>query len=103
MGWRRGGVLRVGPVGVCLAVGICLAVHRGITLPLMRIGMLLGILHMSLAQGRAAEILALIAPLLLAAPLARQIGGVDASNSPAAPMRGALLAGLAAALVAGTV
>jgi hypothetical protein len=65
--------------------------------------LLLGLVHMSLAQGRAAEVLALIAPLLLAAPLARQIGGAETSPSPASPMRGALLAGLAAALLAGTV
>src|SRR5262249_22948731 len=68
----------------------------------MRIVLLLGLVHMSLAQGRAAEILALIAPLLLAAPLARQIGGAERSGSSASPMRGGLLAGLAAALVAGT-
>jgi hypothetical protein len=52
---------------------------------------------------RAAEILALIAPLLLATPLARQIGGADASNQTASPFRGAMVAGIAAALVAGTI
>ena len=36
-----------------------------------------GLLHMALAQGRAAEILALLAPLVLAAPLAKQIGGAE--------------------------
>jgi hypothetical protein len=68
----------------------------------VRIALLLGLLHMSLAQGRAAEILALVAPLFLAAPLARQIGGVDA-HSIATPVRNALMAGVIVALAAGTV
>lgn len=103
MEWKAADFSTVGPFEICLLLGIGLALHRGITLPPMRIVLLLGLLHMSLAQGRAAEILALIAPLLLAAPLARQIGGADVSSSPASPMRGALLAGVAAALLAGTV
>src|SRR4051794_27772758 len=101
--WRAADFSTVGPFEICLLLGIGLALHRGITLPPMRIVLLLGLVHMSLAQGRAAEVLALIAPLLLAAPLARQIGGAETSPSPASPMRGALLASLAAALVAGTV
>ena len=47
----------------------------------MRIVLLLGLLHMALSQGRAAEILALLAPLVLAAPLARQIGGAEMSHA----------------------
>jgi hypothetical protein len=58
---------------------------------------------MALSQERAAEMLALLAPLVLAAPLAKQIGGADVSNQPAAaPMRGVLFASVAGALVAGT-
>ncbi len=71
---------------------------RGIKLPPMRIVLLLGLLHMALAQGRAAEILALLAPLVLAAPLARQIGGAERRDSSAAsPPRGVLFAGVAVA------
>ena len=70
----------------------------------MRIVLLLGLLHMALSQGRAAEILALLAPLVLAAPLAEQIGGAEVSHSSAAPPpRGVLFAGLAIVLMAGTV
>ena len=65
--------------------------------------LLLGLLHMALAQGRAAELLALLAPLVLAAPLARQIGGTEVSVSSAPPpMRGVLFAGVAVLLAAGT-
>ncbi len=101
--WRPAdfGVLR--PFEIVLLGGIGLALYRGIKLPPLRIMLLLGLLHMALAQGRAAEILALLAPIVLAAPLARQIGGADVAGSQAAmPARGVLFAGLAIALVTGT-
>lgn len=103
MEWRAADFSALGPFEICLLLGMGLALHRGIKLPWMRIVLLLGLVHMSLAQGRAAEVLALVAPLLLAAPLARQIGGAEIAVPPASPMRGALLAGVAAALLAGTV
>ncbi|OIQ64132.1 hypothetical protein GALL_543200 [mine drainage metagenome] len=72
-------------------------------MPPLRIVLLLGLIHMALAQARAGEILALLAPLVLAAPLARQIGGADvAGPHAAAPARGALFAGVAVVLVTGT-
>ena len=57
---------------------------------------------MALSQGRAGELLALLAPLVLAAPLAKQIGGAEVSSDAAPPARGVLFAGVAVALVAGT-
>ncbi|TMJ21315.1 MAG: hypothetical protein E6G93_10470 [Alphaproteobacteria bacterium] len=103
MEWRPADFGSVGPFEICLLLGIGLALYRGVTLPLMRIVLLLGLLHMALAQGRAAEILALLGPLVLAAPLARQIGVAASSPSTAAvPARRALLAGVTVALVAGT-
>jgi hypothetical protein len=101
--WRPADFGSIGPLEICLLLGAGLALYRGITLPVMRIVLLLGLVHMALAQVRASEILALIAPLVLAAPLARQIGGAEVSTVAAAPIRGALVAGLAAALMAGTV
>jgi hypothetical protein len=101
--WKPADFGNVGPFEICLLLGIGLALYRGVTLPPTRIVLLLGMLHMALSQGRALEILALLAPLVLAAPLARQIGGVETPHSTArVPMRGALFAGVAAALVAGT-
>ena len=58
---------------------------------------------MALSQGRAAEILALLSPLVLANPLARQIDGAEAAASLSwKPLRGMMLAALVAVLVAGT-
>ncbi|HKS20142.1 MAG TPA: hypothetical protein VJS63_13135 [Bradyrhizobium sp.] len=104
MEWKPADFGSFGPFELCLLLGIGLALFRGIKLPPMRIALLLGLLHMALSQGRAAEILALLAPLILAAPLARQIGQGEAPHSNAvSPARGVLFASLAIALVAGTV
>jgi hypothetical protein len=103
MEWRPANFGSVGVFELCLLSGIGLALLRGVKLPPLRIALLLGLLHMALSQERAAEILALLAPLVLAAPLARQIGGAEVSNPDAAmPMRGVWFAGVGAVLVAGT-
>ena len=93
----------LGVFEICLLLGIGLSLLRGIKLPPTRILLLLGLLHMAFAQGRAVEILALLAPLVLAAPLARQIGVNDASASKATPARGVLFASVTLAMVSGTV
>jgi hypothetical protein len=103
MEWHAADFGSVGTFEICLLMGIGLALWRGIRLPPMRIVLLLGLLHMALAQGRAAEILALLAPLVLALPLSKQIGGAEVADPAAAPRRGLLFAGVAIALMAGTV
>jgi hypothetical protein len=101
--WRPADFGSIGIFEICLLSGIGLALLRGIKLPPTRILLLLGLLHMALAQGRAAEILALLAPLVLAVPLAGQIGGAEVSNARLAPPpRGLLFAGVAIVLMAGT-
>ena len=108
MEWRPADFGSVGAFELCLLFGIGLALFRGIKLPPLRIVLLLGLLHMALAQGRAAEILALLAPMVLAVPLARQIGGAGVSNQgvlnqgSAPPQRGVLFASVAIVLMAGT-
>ena len=103
MEWRAADFSSVGPLEICLLLGLGLALWRGIRLPPLRIALLLGFLHMALSQGRAGEILGLLAPLALAAPLAAQIGGNEILHSRAAPpARGVLLAFMALLLMAGT-
>ena len=102
MEWRPADFGGVGALEVCLLAGVGLALWRGIKLPPLRIALLLGFVHMALAQARAGEILALLAPLVLAAPLALQTGGPEVSNA-AHPARGGLFAGVAIVLMAGTV
>jgi hypothetical protein len=101
--WRPVDFGSLGTFEICLLLGMGFALLRGIQLPPTRILLLLGMLHMALFQSRATEILALLAPLVLAVPLAKQIGGAEASNSNAPPPRGLLFAGVAIVLIAGTV
>jgi hypothetical protein len=101
MEWRPADFGSLGALEICLLLGIGLALLRGIALPPLRIVLLLGLVHMALAQGRAAELLALLAPMVLAAPLARQIGGAGLL-SPNTPSRGMSFAALAVLLAAGT-
>ena len=101
--WRPADFNGIGIFELTLLAGIGLALYRGVRLPPMRIALLLGLLHMALSQSRAAEILALVAPIVLAAPLAREIGGGDAAKAGARPPRGALFAAVTVVLAAGTV
>ena len=102
MEWRPADFSSVGPLEICLLLGFGLALYRGIRLPLMRIVLLLGMLHMGLSQMRSLETLALLLPLFLAKPLASQVGGADAMR-PAAASPGLLVAGMALILFGGTV
>jgi hypothetical protein len=102
--WLPADFSSLGPFEVCLLMGIGLALLYGIKLPPTRILLLLGLLHMALAQGRSAETLALLGPMVLAVPLAKQIGGAEVSPSSAASMpRGLLFAGIAVVLMVATI
>jgi hypothetical protein len=100
MEWRPADFSGVGPLEVCLLLGFGLALYRGISLPPLRIVLLLGMLHMALSQTRSLETFALLVPLFLAGPLAKQIGGADDVKPTVSPL---LFAGLAIVLFAGTV
>jgi hypothetical protein len=102
MEWRPADFSSLGPLEVCLLLGFGLALYRGISLPPLRIVLLLGMLHMALAQGRSVEIFALLVPLFLASPLAKQIGAAEDDAKPVAASRGVLFASLAIVLLAGT-
>jgi hypothetical protein len=83
---------------LCLLAGIGFALYRGIKLPPVRLLILLGLLHMALAHSRNGEVLGLLAPLVVAAPLAAQIGRREADAAGPAH-RGTLLATLLALAV----
>jgi hypothetical protein len=100
--WRAADFTTLHPFEVCLLGAIGLSLYRGIKLPPLRIVILLGLVHMALSQGRAAEILALLSPLVLAAPLARQIGGAHGSSPSWKPLGVMMQAGLVALLAVGT-
>ena len=81
----------LGAFEICLLLGMGLALLRGIQLPPTRILLLLGMLHMALSQSRAIEMLALLSPLVLAVPLAKQIGGAETPLPSSKPVRGVMM------------
>ncbi|HEY2419214.1 MAG TPA: hypothetical protein VGH84_14915, partial [Steroidobacteraceae bacterium] len=52
--WKSADFGSIGPFEICLLLDFGLVLWRGVTLPPMRIVLLLGLLHMALSQGRAA-------------------------------------------------
>ena len=83
--WHPVSFGRLGAFEICLLGLLGLALWRGVVLPPLRIVLLLGLLHMALSATRNVEVLALVAPIVLAAPLARQIGGPDDAGEPRRP------------------
>lgn len=81
--WRPMDFSRLGAFEVCLLLGLGAALLKGLTLSLMRVVLVLGLLHMALANVRNATVLALLLPIVLAAPLAARLGRpqVPSSNS----------------------
>jgi len=65
----------------CLLLAGIFALSRGLTLPVVRVLTVLGLTHFALAQVRHSDLLAVLAPLYLAAPLARQFCGPAKGNS----------------------
>ncbi len=95
--WRAADFSHLAGLEIALLLGIGFALWRGFTLPWPRIVILVGLIHMALSAERNAELLGLIAPLLIAAPLARQVPAVAAGAE--LPRRADTLAGVALALL----
>ncbi len=96
--WRPQDFGHVDTFELLLLAGI-FALSRGVTLPVVRALVILGLIHFALAQVRNADLLAMLAPLYLAAPLARQFGA-RTEDDPAGPARGASLTALGVMILA---
>lgn len=70
--WRSPDFHRIQPLEIWLLVGLAGVLHQGLRLPLIRLLLLLGLVHLALKYGRNADLLGLLAPLFLASPLAKQ-------------------------------
>jgi hypothetical protein len=100
--WKPQDFGKLGAFEVVLLLGVGYALLRGLTIPPIRIVVVLGLLHLALAQSRHADLLALLAPIYLAQPLAAQLNlRGDAMSAMVAPR---LVSGVVAiAVVAATV
>jgi hypothetical protein len=96
--WRPQDFGHFGAFEFLLLAGI-FALSRGMTLPVVRALVVLGLIHFALAQVRNADLLAMLAPLYLAAPLARQFGA-RAEDDAAGSAFGVNLAAVGVMIVA---
>jgi hypothetical protein len=98
--WRPADFSHLAAFELVLLAGAGFVLYRGFVLPPVRVLVLLGLLHLALSAERNGELLGLLTPLFLAAPLARQLPGTRAAG--AAPAASARL-GMFAAATLGTV
>lgn len=99
--WQPQDFSRIGVFEISLLGAIGLVLYRGLTLPPVRILIVLGLVHMALSHVRNAELLALLAPLFVAKPLSEQIGTVRRADREQVSYH--FTVGLAALIVAATV
>ncbi len=71
--WQSPNFQSVQPLEIWLMLALFAVLSLGVKLPWTRVVMLLVLLHLSLAHQRHAEILGLVAPLLVAEAIARQL------------------------------
>jgi hypothetical protein len=100
--WRPANFSHPGALEGAVMLGLALVLWRGVILPPIRLVLVVGLVLMALQHVRNAEVLALLAPMVVAAPLARQFGGADDTARSAGSPQGLLVAGLAVLAVAGT-
>jgi hypothetical protein len=86
---------------VALLALIALALTRPFAVPLVRAAMLVALIHMSLQHARHEMLLAILAPMLLAEPIARALGAPAAAPAPRLTRAPLLAAAAVALLLAG--
>lgn len=97
--WQPADFSELPPIELALLAGVALALWRGFTLPPVRVVLLLGLLHLALSAVRNADLVAVVVPLLLAAPLARQFPGLAADGHGPARAAAWRVAAVGAAVV----
>lgn len=96
--WRSQDFSHIGSFELVMLGAFGIALYRGVTLPLLRIVMLLGVLHLSLSQVRHADLLGMLASLFLARPLVEQFKSLAATRNGEAMSNGVWPAAIAALL-----
>jgi hypothetical protein len=99
--WHSTDFSRFQPLEIWIAGLLLLGFTLRPRLGLFGLALLLGLVHFALAHSRNADLLALIGPMILAAPVARALGS-DGAHHAATPRRRSQVAG-AAIMIAATV
>jgi hypothetical protein len=70
--WQSPNFHALQPLELWLLGGLAMVLHQGLRLPLVRLLLLLGLLHLALKHVRSIELLGLLGPLVIAGPFAAQ-------------------------------
>jgi hypothetical protein len=97
--WRPQDFGQLTPYELIVLAGFGLALYRGVKLPLPRLIILLGLVHLSLSHVRHADLLGTLAPIFLARPLAGQLGASATDRFDDHARFGAWLSAAAAAIL----
>jgi hypothetical protein len=101
--WRSADFSRFGPFEIALLAALFVMLWRGVKVPLIRLIVLLGLLHLGLHQVRQQMVLGVVGVLLLAEPLGQVLKPEPSPFLPALGARPAMaVAALLAALLAAT-
>lgn len=101
--WRSADFGQVRPFELALVAALYVMLSRGVRIPMVRLLTLLGLMHLALHEVRHQLVFAVVAPLLLAEPLAQALrpqGPSPARPSPSPKLMAGALAGLALMVVA---
>ncbi|HEY1943265.1 MAG TPA: hypothetical protein VGH40_14210 [Roseiarcus sp.] len=93
--WRPEGFAHPGPMEIAMLALLALALTRPFRMSLTPAALLVGLVHLSLQHSRHETLLAILAPMLLAEPVARAL---DAPRPAVSPARWPLLAAAMLAL-----
>jgi hypothetical protein len=95
--WRAENFAHPGPMEIALLAILLLALTRPFRMPAVRAALLAGLVHLALQHSRHEILLAILAPMLLAEPIARALGA-PMTVEPGRRARWPLVAAAAAAL-----
>lgn len=98
--WQAAGVSGQPGFFLLLAVGTYIVATRPVRVPAVRVLIVVGVLLMALAHARHQAIFAIVAPMLLAAPVGRTLPARAAPAAARWPLLAALVAAMLAAVIA---
>ena len=96
--WRPATFATLEPFEIALLAFMFLALWRPLRLPLIRLALLIALIHLSLQHARHQMLLAIVAPMLLARPIADAIEARAQTKAPGSSAGGGVLAFVALAL-----
>lgn len=88
--WKSADFTTLGPFEIAILATLYVAFRHPVKIPLVRLCLLLILLHMAFKHGRHLTVLAAVAPMVLAAPLAAALGRPATPRVPKGVLAGAV-------------